>query len=147
MGLLDDVIGAALGARPTGGATGGTVGGALSSPLAMALMALLASRMNSGPGAQPSVLGGLGGLIDQFRRNGFEEAINSWIGPGQNQAISPNQLRQALGHDAVNDLSQQSGLAHEDLLAQLSKMLPGVIDKLTPNGQLPREGDLLPGPR
>jgi uncharacterized protein YidB (DUF937 family) len=86
-------------------------------------------------------------MIDLLRRNGLGEAVNSWIGTGQNQAISPDQLRQALGHNTVNDLSQQSGLAHEDLLAQLSRMLPGVIDKLTPNGQLPNQGELLPGPR
>jgi uncharacterized protein YidB (DUF937 family) len=147
MGLLDDVIGAALGSRSTA---------SLSSPIAMALMALLASRLGSGAGAQqgtPGGLsslggpGGLGALIEQFRRNGFEDVINSWLGNGQNQAISTNQLRQALGQDTVDHLSRQSGLAHDDLLAQLSKMLPGVIDKLTPNGQIPNEGELLPGPR
>jgi uncharacterized protein YidB (DUF937 family) len=44
-------------------------------------------------------------------------------------------------------LSEQTGLPHDDLLAQLSKILPGVVDKLTPNGQLPNESDLLAGPR
>jgi uncharacterized protein YidB (DUF937 family) len=142
MGLLEDVIGAALGTSSTG-----TPSSSSQSPIAMVLMALLASRTNSAPGAQQSAQGGLAGMIDLLRRNGLGEAVNSWIGTGQNQAISPDQLRQALGHNTVNELSQQSGLAHEDLLAQLSRMLPGVIDKLTPNGQLPNQGELLPGPR
>jgi uncharacterized protein YidB (DUF937 family) len=142
MGLLEDVIGAALGTSSTG-----TPSSSSQSPIAMVLMALLASRTNSAPGTQQSAQGGLAGMIDLLRRNGLGEAVNSWIGTGQNQAISPDQLRQALGHNTVNDLSQQSGLAHEDLLAQLSRMLPGVIDKLTPNGQLPNQGELLPGPR
>jgi uncharacterized protein YidB (DUF937 family) len=86
-------------------------------------------------------------LINQFKQSGFGDAINSWIGTGRNQDISANQLRQALGPERVNDLSQQTGVPHNDLLSQLSKLLPGVIDKLTPNGQLPNEADLRPGPR
>jgi len=137
MGLLDDVIGAALGKSGSG----------LSSPIAMALMALLASRMSASAQTPQGSLGGLGALIDRFRNNGFEDAINSWIGTGQNQAISPGQLRQALGQETVEDLSQRTGLPHGDLLSQLSNILPGVVDRLTPNGQLPNDAELLPGPR
>ena len=137
MGLLDDVVGAALGKSGSG----------LSSPIAMALMALLASRMSASAQTPQGSLGGLGALIDRFRNNGFEDAINSWIGTGQNQAISPGQLRQALGQETVEDLSQRTGLPHGDLLSQLSNILPGVVDKLTPNGRLPSDAELLPGPR
>ena len=138
MGLLDDVIGAALGSKS---------GSALSSPIAMALMALLASRMAPGAAGQQNPTGGLGGLLDQLRQGGLEQAVNSWIGTGQNHAISPTQLHQALGQETVDELAEQTGLPHDDLLSQLSRVLPGVVDKLTPNGQLPRPADLLPGPR
>ena len=47
----------------------------------------------------------------------------------------------------MEDLSQQTGLSHGDLLSQLSNILPGVVDKLTPNGRLPNDAELLPGPR
>ncbi|HZT47253.1 MAG TPA: YidB family protein [Hyphomicrobiaceae bacterium] len=137
MGLLDDVIGAALGSKS---------GSGQASPIMLALMALLASRAAAGA-QQPGSLGGLGGLLDQFRQNGLEDIMKSWIGTGQNQPISPNQLHQALGQDTVNDLAEQTGLPHDDLLAQLSRILPGVVDKLTPNGELPSDPDLLPGPR
>jgi len=137
MGLLDDVVGAALGKSGSG----------LSSPIAMALMALLASRMSASAQTPQGSLGGLGALIDRFRNNGFEDAINSWIGTGQNQAISPGQLRQALGQETVEDLSQRTGLPHGDLLSQLSNILPGVVDRLTPNGRLPSDAELLSGPR
>jgi uncharacterized protein YidB (DUF937 family) len=52
----------------------------------------------------------------------------------------------ALGPETVDGLSRETGLPRDDLLAQLSRLLPEVIDKLTPNGKLPREEDLLPGP-
>ena len=86
-------------------------------------------------------------LINQFKQNGLEDVINSWIGTGKNQTISPPQLRQALGQDRVNDLSRQTGAPQDDLLSQLSKYLPGIIDKLTPNGQLPNQADLRSGYR
>ena len=144
MGLLDDVIGAALGSQPSAKSGSGSL---LSSPIAMALMALLASKMAPGAGAQQSAGGGLGALQAQLRQGGLEQAVNSWICTGANKAVSPSQLHQALGQDTVEDLAEQTGLPHDDLLAQLSKILPGVVDKLTPNGQLPSQSELLAGPR
>ena len=89
---------------------------------------------------------GLGGLIDRFRQGGLEDIIQSWIGTGPNKPVSPNQLHQALGAQTVDSLSVETGLPRDDLLAQLSRALPEVIDKLTPEGKLPKETDLLPGP-
>jgi uncharacterized protein YidB (DUF937 family) len=37
-------------------------------------------------------------------------------------------------------------MPRQDLLSQLSQLLPEVIDKLTPDGKIPKESDLLPGP-
>jgi uncharacterized protein YidB (DUF937 family) len=114
------------------------------------LQELLAPKQGSAPGGQAAAptsaaqqsSGGLDVLLRQFEQNGLGDIINSWIGPGQNQPISPTQLRQAIGHNKVNDLSQQTGAPQDDLLALLSKYLPGIIDKLTPNGQLPSQADL-----
>ena len=151
MGLLDAVISAALGAKapPAQGQP------PQSQPaqdqfaqIAAALQALLAPRPGPAPGAAPASVGqqgGLDGLIDQFKQSGLEDVIKSWIGTGQNQAISPTQLRQAIGQNTVNDLSRQTGAPADDLLSQLSRYLPGVIDRLTPNGQLPSQADLRSG--
>ena len=140
MGLLDQVIGAALGSRgqPAPGQASSTQ--QAQDPIAAILASLLAPRPAAA--AQQEQAGGLDALIDKFKKNGFEDVINSWIGTGQNQAISPTQLREALGQKTVNDLSRQAGAPQDDLLSQLSKYLPGVIDKLTPNGQLPNPTDL-----
>jgi uncharacterized protein YidB (DUF937 family) len=65
---------------------------------------------------------------------------------GANKPIAPSQLSQALGPETVDNLSRESGMPRDDLLAQLSKLLPDVVDGLTPKGQLPPATDLLPGP-
>jgi uncharacterized protein YidB (DUF937 family) len=164
MGLLDQVISAALASKgqPAQGQTAqGQSNQDQFAQIAAALMALLAPRpgaAQAGRGAaqagrpaepppQQSSSGGLDVLIDQFNQNGMEGVIKSWIATGQNQEISPTQLRQALGQKTVSDLSRQTGAPPDDLLSQLSKYLPGVIDRLTPDGQLPRETDLRSGNR
>lgn len=113
------------------------------------LMALLLSRAlaKKTDEEKPQVAGtenGLEGLVERFRRGGLEEVMKSWIDTGPNKAISPNQLHQALGPETVDGLSRETGMPRDDLLDQLSRLLPEVIDKLTPNGQVPREENLLP---
>ena len=145
MGLLDEVISATLGSRAP--PARGQPPQDQFSQIAAALQALLAPRRGqaAAPGTAPASAAqknGLDVLIDQFKQSGLEDLINSWIGTGQNRAISPTQLRQAIGQKTINDLSQQTGAPPDDLLSQLSRYLPGVIDKLTPNGQLPSQADV-----
>lgn len=83
--------------------------------------------------------GGLDGLIQGFERGGLGDVIGSWIGHGQNRAIEPNRLADALGSDTVDTLSRQTGLDRSDLLSQLAQALPSVIDALTPQGRKPGE--------
>jgi uncharacterized protein YidB (DUF937 family) len=132
-------------------------GGNVSKPLMLALLALLASgalsRKSASPTAgaavQPSsdegaggLLGGLGGLVDKLQKGGLGNAINSWIGQGQNQPVSPGQLGSALGPDIIKMLAQRSGLSEEEITKGLSQVLPGVVDKLTPQGRLPTLAEL-----
>ncbi|GJD50045.1 hypothetical protein OPKNFCMD_2781 [Methylobacterium crusticola] len=86
--------------------------------------------------------GGLDQLVDRFRQGGLGEMIESWIGPGHNRAIQPQQLAQALGPDTVDTLSRQTGLGRDDLLAQLAQVLPGVVDGLTPQGRRPNHDEM-----
>src|SRR5262245_13953060 len=141
MGMLDDVIGSAV---PKG---------SLAKPLILALGALLASGAlfkGSGPAdsgrrapaappddADGGLLGGLGGLLNRFQQNGLGDQIDSWIGPGQNKPVAPPQVGSALGPDILKSLAQRSGLSEPELLAQLAQILPGVVDKLTPEGRMP----------
>jgi uncharacterized protein YidB (DUF937 family) len=81
----------------------------------------------------------LSDLLKQFQQNGQGDVAKSWIGPGQNKAISPNDLATALGADRVNTLASFSGMSRSDLLNQLSQQLPDVVDQLTPDGRLPTE--------
>lgn len=85
-----------------------------------------------------SVLGGLGDLVEQFRNAGQARKAESWVSAGQNEPINEREMEQALGHDLIEQLARQTGLDREELLRRLSQTLPEAVDKLTPEGQLPR---------
>jgi uncharacterized protein YidB (DUF937 family) len=137
-------------------------GGAIAKPLMIALGALLVGKMMTGGGQQTApaagagdqpqtgglgggltgglaggLAGGLGGLLDRLTQAGHSDAANSWVGTGPNVPIQPGQLGSALGQTTITDLAQHSGMSEQELLAQLAKVLPGVVDKLTPGGNLP----------
>jgi uncharacterized protein YidB (DUF937 family) len=132
-------------------------GGNVGKPLMLALLALLASgalfKGGAGPaasqGAQPTsgegaggLLGGLGGLLDKLQKGGLANAANSWVGPSQNHPVAPAQLGSALGPDIIKALAARTGLSEDELTKQLSQVLPGVVDKLTPAGRIPTLAEL-----
>jgi uncharacterized protein YidB (DUF937 family) len=116
--------------------------------------ALLGSDVQTGgdarQGAQPTtdtsdaggLLGGLGGLLKKLEQGGLADQTKSWVGTGQNQPVSPGQVGSALGPNMIKTVSQMTGISEEQLTKQLSQFLPGLVDKLTPNGKLPTQSEL-----
>jgi len=86
--------------------------------------------------------GGVGGLAEKFQQGGLGELAKSWISTGENLPVSAEQLQSVLGSDQLAGLAEKFGMNSGDLSSQLSQYLPQVIDKLTPNGDVP-QGDLL----
>lgn len=84
-----------------------------------------------------SSIGGLNGLIQTFQKSGLSEIVNSWVSTGANLPISSEQIKQGLGNDLLRQLSAGTGLSQEACSNQLSSLLPGLVDKLTPEGNVP----------
>jgi uncharacterized protein YidB (DUF937 family) len=81
--------------------------------------------------------GGLQGLVKTLQDNGLGNQVASWIGTGQNIPVTPDQILQVIGNDRLQSIAQKFGLSPQTLSSGLAEMLPHVIDKLSPNGQLP----------
>ena len=90
-----------------------------------------------------SRLGGLKELLDRFRQNNPNSAAQSWVSTGPNQPISASELERALGGERIDWLTAQTGMTKDQLLAGLAASLPDAIDKLTPDGRVPTEEELL----
>ncbi len=133
-------------------------GSGLAKPLMLAFIALLASgalRHKQAPapapaqGASPApgteaggLLGGLGGLLEKFQQGGLGDVAKSWVGSGQNQPVSPSSLGSALGPSIIKALAEKTGMSEQEVTAQLSQLLPGFVDKMTPQGRLPTHEEL-----
>ena len=143
MGLLDNVLGGLAG------------GGGNASPLQGVLMSLLAGQSGQGAmgggmagalggmlGGQGSSASGLAGLIGRFEQAGLGQVAQSWVGTGPNRPVSPQQVESALGSDQVEAMANQTGMGRTDLLSGLAQALPGIIDRLTPQGRLPTHAEL-----
>jgi uncharacterized protein YidB (DUF937 family) len=144
-GGLGGLLGGLLGGgqpqqRPAASGAGGL--GGLASGLGgmkgMALMALLAYMMRGQGGRQ-----GLASLTDQLRGAGLGEQVDSWVGPGQNRAIDPRELARAIPPQALDDIERHTGMGRDDVLSELSRGLPGMVDRLTPRGRMPNRDDEL----
>ncbi|HPW09462.1 MAG TPA: YidB family protein [Burkholderiaceae bacterium] len=138
MGLLDSVLGAVMGGQqPQSSATAqGGLGSIISMVANNPQLLQAITGMLSNEGGQ----GGLGGLMAKFQQAGMGDVIGSWVGTGENQPVSGDQLTQVLGADAISGMAQKMGVNSGDLAGQLSQMLPGLIDQLTPQGQAPAGG-------
>ncbi len=79
--------------------------------------------------------GGLENMLSTFREKGLGEAVESWVGTGQNLPISSEQIQSVLGNEQVEAIAQKLGLSGSDVAQKLAALLPQVVDKLTPNGQ------------
>lgn len=124
MGLLDQVIGAVAGGQSGGG---------------QADMLQLVMQLINNPQT-----GGLGGLVQAFQQGGLGDIVNSWVSTGQNLPISAEQIQSVLGGDRLGGLASQLGMSPEQASGGLADLLPQLVDKLTPNGQIPEGGgDLL----
>lgn len=124
MGLLDDFL--AQGVSPT------PESGQPTDPTA------LITVLNQALQAQ----GGLAGLAKLFQEGGLGEVVSSWIGKGENLPVSAQQLQQILGGTGLSQMASQLGLSPEDSGAQLASVLPGLVDRATPDGELPASDPL-----
>ena len=86
--------------------------------------------------------GGIGGLIQRFGNKGLGDAMSSWISTGENQPVSGEQVTDIFGSETIQQIAQKLGISGEDASSGLAALLPQIIDRLTPDGTVPKE-DLL----
>ncbi|HYY25638.1 MAG TPA: YidB family protein [Candidatus Udaeobacter sp.] len=120
MGLLDSILGAVSGKGDTSGKA---------APLIGILSGLLTQ------------CGGLQGLASKFSQSGQRDAFSSWVGLGENQSISSNQIQEALGSDQVRAIAARMGVDPAMASNFLAEYLPKIVDKLTPTGKIDPTAD------
>jgi uncharacterized protein YidB (DUF937 family) len=86
--------------------------------------------------------GGLAGLVQQFTQAGYADQAKSWVSTGENLPISPEQIISALGARKVNSMAQEFSLNQQTAASGLAGLLPIIVDRLTPKGQVTEADEL-----
>lgn len=162
MGLLDGVLGNVLGSM-IGGGSHDPKAALIQSVLGMLLNNnqsngngaagmignVLSSVMGNNQNQNGGLAGGLGNLLSAMTQNGMGNQAASWQGTGENLPIDSNQLTQILGSlgggsgsEILEKIAGSAGLNPNEAAGHLSELLPNLVDKLTPNGQLPNQSNL-----
>ncbi len=79
----------------------------------------------------------LSGLLDKLNMGGLDDAVKSWIGKGENKEVDPEQVKAALDSEEVASIASKLGVSEDEAANKIAKVLPGIIDKLTPDGLVP----------
>lgn len=132
MGLLDSLIGSALGSMLGGNQTQSSFGGRQGAGGNLLLQLALSMLQQNG---------GLEGVLGKFREGGLGQQADSWVGTGQNMGISADQLQQIFGSSAMGDIASRLGMPREQAGSTMAQVLPELINGLTPQGRVPENAD------
>jgi uncharacterized protein YidB (DUF937 family) len=140
MGLLDGLIGNVVGSMLSGNqpqspldSVLGGLGGRKQAQSGNLILQVVLSMLQQN--------GGLEGVLDKFRQGGMAEQADSWVSTGQNMNISADQLQQVFGSSAISDLAAQLGMSEGQASSTMAQLLPDVINRLTPEGQVPESSN------
>ena len=151
MSQLDDLLGGLLGGQSGGGGGGGLedilgqlTGGqtedgqqsgahAGGAGMLALLVPLVAGFLKSG---------GLNKILSGLQQQGLGSQAQSWVGTGQNDAISGADIEQAIGQEEIASIAQQLGISESQAADAVAEVLPRVVDQVSPQGELPAESDL-----
>jgi len=87
--------------------------------------------------------GGLDALIRRFQEQGLGDVVASWVSTGPNQPITPEQLARVLDPEQLRVLARQAGVALSHVPDALAALVPTLVDRLTPEGEVPGPYQLL----
>ena len=134
-GGLEDVLGGLLGGGKSGGGGGmGTQAGSMNLGAIVAVLGPLLAKLLKG--------GGLSKMMQGAQASGLSAQADSWVGTGENEPVSGQDVKAVVGDDTVQELAREAGISEEEAASVLAQVVPQVVNGLSPNGQLPSDDDL-----
>jgi uncharacterized protein YidB (DUF937 family) len=127
-GLLGGLLGGS-GSKGGLGGLGGLLGGAGGgNPLVGMLLPAVAGMLAGG---------GLGKIMSGMQAAGLDDKAKSWVSGGENEPISPDQVKQVVDPGHIEEVAQKAGVSHDEAAALIAQALPEVVNHVTPDGTLP----------
>ncbi|GGV48353.1 hypothetical protein GCM10010277_41670 [Streptomyces longisporoflavus] len=137
---LGSLLGGLLGGRGGQGDLGSSEGGNILGSLLGGLLGG-AGGVAGANGGQAGSVGSnpLGGLLDMITKSGLvsQEQLDSWVGKGDNQPLSPDHVKQAVPGETLEKVAEEAGVSRDEAADRIARQLPQAVDQLTPQGQVP----------
>jgi uncharacterized protein YidB (DUF937 family) len=96
--------------------------------------------------ALSSLLGGsnggggldIGSIVSNMMSNGggLQSVVASWLGDGDNDAISGGQIKDLLGGDKISEFASKLGVDEDSAADSLAEAVPQMVDKSSSGGSL-----------
>ena len=78
----------------------------------------------------------IGAIAEKLKEGGLAEQVSSWMGDGDNEAVSADQLTNAFGADKIGEMASKLGVEPVAAAETLSQVMPGLMDKMSSGGSL-----------
>jgi uncharacterized protein YidB (DUF937 family) len=88
--------------------------------------------------------GGISGLAEKFQNGGASELFASWVGTGNNQPITAEQIKTVIGNSQLQEFATKLGIDTTAATDFIATNLPVLIDKITPDGKVEPNAAALP---
>ncbi len=115
----------------------------------MGLMQTLTGLFKSS-GMQDKLISGIGSMISEGKINvsglkaqadkaGLGDIFDSWVGTGENKPITGEQVKSMATEGGLQKLADDAGISIDEAAEEVSKVLPDLVDKVTPDGVIPSD--------
>ena len=83
---------------------------------------------------------GMQGILSKLRASGMDKQVMSWIGHGQNEPVTGDDIKNVVNPQQLSQVAQQSGMSQDEVADHVAQALPEAVDKATPGGAVPKQG-------
>ena len=78
----------------------------------------------------------LSSLTSKLKEGGLSEKLSSWLGDGENEPVSGDEIFNALGADKISAVASKLGIDTSAAADKLSNLLPSLLDRASSGGEL-----------
>jgi uncharacterized protein YidB (DUF937 family) len=83
---------------------------------------------------------GVPGIMTAMQAKGMGNEVQSWVRNGKNLPVSGEDIKSVVDRQQLAEMARQQGTTPDELCENIAKVLPNLVDKATPNGQVPKQG-------
>jgi uncharacterized protein YidB (DUF937 family) len=76
-------------------------------------------------------------LRQKFESSGLGDKVQSWIGTGENKPVTADEIKRTIDPQRLQAAADKAGVDVDTAAQNVAEVLPGVVDKLTPEGRVP----------